>query len=117
MDYFFLGESELVTAFRFIGVEGAAIRDASEAVAVFRKITEGWNESGGITLPDSLPGADTCQVLLMTEEVADWLGDFMIQWQVLGKYPLLVEIPGIQGKLAGRKTLVESIREAIGIHV
>jgi V/A-type H+-transporting ATPase subunit F len=30
---------------------------------------------------------------------------------------LIVEIPGIVGRLAGRKTLVDAIREAIGIHV
>jgi len=53
----------------------------------------------------------------MTEEVAGWVGDLMIQWQVFGRYPLLVEIPGIMGRLSGRKTLVDSIREAIGIHV
>jgi V/A-type H+-transporting ATPase subunit F len=41
----------------------------------------------------------------------------MIDWQLSGKYPLLVEIPGINGRLEGRKTLVDSIREAIGIHV
>jgi V/A-type H+-transporting ATPase subunit F len=117
MDYFFLGDSELVTAFRFIGVEGLAVSDSAQAVAIFRKITEGWDETGGLVLPDSLPGAESCRVLLMTEEVADWLGNYMIQWQINGKYPLLVEIPGIAGRLKGRKTLVESIREAIGIHV
>ena len=112
-----MGDSELVTAFRFIGIEGMAVSDSSQAVAVFRKITEGWDETGELTLPDSMPGTENCQVLLMTEEVADWLGGYMIQWQIEGKYPLLVELPGIAGKLPGRKTLVESIREAIGIHV
>jgi V/A-type H+-transporting ATPase subunit F len=117
VDYYFLGDSELVTAFRFVGIEGTAIYDSSQAAAVFRKITEGWNEEGGFALPDSIPGADSCQVLIMTEEVADWLGDLMVQWQIAGNYPLLVEIPGIGGKLAGRQTLVDSIREAIGIHI
>ena len=117
MDYFFLGDAELVTAFRFIGIEGMAVKDPPEAVAAFRRITEGWNETASLVLPDSLPGADSCQVLIMTEEVADWLGDFMVNWQVFGRYPLLVEIPGIIGRQSGRKTLVDSIREAIGIHV
>ena len=112
-----MGDAELVTAFRFIGIEGMAVKDSSEAEAVFRRITEGWNEAAGIVLPDSLPGADSCRVLIMTEEVAGWLGDLMVQWQVFGRYPLLVEIPGILGRLPGRKTLVDSIREAIGIHV
>jgi len=117
VDFYFLGDEELVTAFRFIGIDGLAVRDADEAVAAFRKITEGWNETAGIVLPDSLPGTEGCQVLLVTEETADWLGSFMIDWQISGRYPLLVEIPGIGGRLEGRKTLVDSIREAIGIHV
>jgi V/A-type H+-transporting ATPase subunit F len=53
----------------------------------------------------------------MTEEVADWLGDLLIAWQLSGRYPLVVEIPGTMGRLPGRKTLVDSIREAVGIHV
>jgi len=117
VDFYFLGDEELVTAFRFIGIHGIAVRDADEAVAVFRKITEGWNETAGMVLPDSLPSAESCQVLIVTEETADWLGDFLINWQLSGRYPLLVEIPGIGGRQEGRKTLVDSIREAIGIHV
>ena len=117
MDYYFLGDDELVTAFRFIGIEGMAVRNSDEASAAFRRITEGWNETAGIILPDSLPGADSCMILILTEETADWLGDLLIDWQISGRYPLIVEIPGILGRLAGRKTLVESIREAIGIHV
>jgi V/A-type H+-transporting ATPase subunit F len=53
----------------------------------------------------------------MTEETADWLGDELTQWQLSGRYPLVVEVPGTMGKLEGRKTLVDSIREAIGIRV
>jgi V/A-type H+-transporting ATPase subunit F len=114
VDYFFLGDSELVTAFRFIGIDGMTVHDSSEAVALFRKITEGWSEED-VFLPDTLP--EECRVLIMTEETADWLGEYRVQWMMSGKYPLLVEIPGIIGKLKNRKTLVESIREAIGIHV
>jgi V/A-type H+-transporting ATPase subunit F len=117
VDFYFLGDEELVTAFRFIGIEGMPVKDSNEAVAAFRRITEGFNETAGIALPDSLPGADTCQILIMTEETADWIESYMINWQISGRYPLLVEIPGIGGRLPGRKTLVDSIREAIGIHV
>jgi V/A-type H+-transporting ATPase subunit F len=117
VDYFFIGDPELVTAFRFIGIEGMSVRDPEEASAVFRRITESWVEEAGVTLPGSLPEAENCQVLLITEEVADWLDDLLIKWQISGSYPLIVEIPGIAGRLPGRKTLVDSIREAIGIHV
>ena len=117
VDYFFLGDAELVTGFRFIGIEGLAVRDSAEAIAVFRRITEGWNETAGFALPDSLHFADNCRVLIMTEEVANWLDELLVNWQISGRYPLIVEIPGIAGRLPGRKTLVDAIREAIGIHV
>jgi V/A-type H+-transporting ATPase subunit F len=108
MEFYFIGDEELVTAFRFIGIEGEAVRDASHAVEVFKDITEGTKTSG--TEPH-------CEVLILTEETAEWLGDHMINWQISGRYPLIVEIPGITGKHIDRKTLVDLIREAIGIHV
>jgi len=114
MVYFFLGDEELVTAFRFIGIDGIAVKNRQEATDVFRKITEGRESPD---LPDIPGGAVSCQILILTEETADWLGDLMINWQLSGHYPLLVEIPGISGRLPDRKTLVELIREAIGIHV
>jgi V/A-type H+-transporting ATPase subunit F len=114
VDYFFIGDPELVTAFRFVGIGGKAALDAAGAEAAFRKITEGWDETAGMVLPSQEP---LCRVLIITEEVADWLGDILIQWQLSDRYPLVVEIPGTMGRLAGRKTLVDSIREAIGIHV
>jgi V/A-type H+-transporting ATPase subunit F len=113
VDYFFIGDEELVTAFRFVGISGEAVFDAPHARSVFLRITQGWDETAGIVLPN----AETCRVLIMTEETADWLGDDLTQWQLSGAYPLVVELPGTMGKLEGRKTLVDSIREAIGIRV
>jgi V/A-type H+-transporting ATPase subunit F len=113
VEYYFLGEEELVTAFGFIGVEGEAVGDEGGAVAAFRRITEGWDETARAVLPTRTD----CRVLIMTEEVADWLGDLLVRWQLSDRYPLVVEIPGTLGRLAGRKTLVDSIREAIGVHV
>ena len=135
MDYFFLGDPELVTAFRFVGISGFPILSAEDARDAFRRITEGYNGSAGTVLPvanagaaaiagekadainGAFSGAEFCRVLVMTEEVADWLGDSLIEWQLSNRYPLVVEVPGLMGRLPGRKTLVDSIREAIGIHV
>ena len=117
MQYFFIGDHELVTAFNFIGINGIAVQDTAETVSAFRRITEGWVAEAGVVLPDALPGANSCKAIILTEEAADWLGQLLVDWQLSGRYPLIVEIPGIQGKLPGRKTLVDSIREAIGIHV
>jgi len=113
VDYFFIGEPELVTAFRFVGIDGTPVQGEGEARAAFRRQTEGFDETTGAVIP----GAEKSRVLILTEEVADWLGDLLIQWQLSDQYPLVVEIPGLMGRLPGRKTLVDSIREAIGIHV
>ena len=113
MDYFFLGDPELVTAFRFVGIRGVSVSDADNACDIFYKITEGYDETAGTFLP----GAGQCRVIIITEEVADWLGDSLVKWQLSDRYPLVVELPGLLGRLPGRKTLVDSIREAIGVHV
>ena len=113
MDYLFLGDPELVTAFRFVGIEGLSIGGPEAAHEVFRRLTGGGSEAAELVLP----GAESCRILIMTEEVADWLGDSLIQWQLSDRYPLIVEMPGLLGRIPGRKTLVDSIREAIGIHV
>ena len=117
MQYFFIGDPELVIAFNLIGIEGIAVQDAEEAIPVFRRITEGWVKEADAVLPDALPGAGGCKVLIITEEIADWLGQYLVNWQISGRYPLVVEIPGIQGRIPGKKTLMAAIREAIGIHV
>jgi V/A-type H+-transporting ATPase subunit F len=113
LDYFFIGDAELVTAFRFVGIEGQAVYAADEALAAFKKIAQGWDETAGAVLP----GAEKCRVLIITEETALWLGKTLTDWQLKGAYPLVVEIPGTLGHMPGHKTLVDSIREAIGIHV
>ena len=113
MDYFFIGDPELVTAFRFVGIDGIPIQGADDARHAFRRVTESYDETTGTVLP----GMEFCRVLIITEEVADWLGDSLVKWQLSDHYPLIVEVPGLMGRLPGRKTLVDSIREAIGVRV
>ena len=110
MDYFFIGDTELLTAFRFVGIEGQAVSTAEEALTAFNNCiarTQNRNE----------PAVKHHGVLIITEETALWLGETLTGWQLSGEYPLVVEIPGTVGRLPNRKTLVESIREAIGVHV
>ncbi|HCM29058.1 MAG: ATPase V [Treponema sp. GWB1_62_6] len=121
MQYFFIGESELATAFRFVGVGSAPVSTIKEAQAAFRRVTTGWIEEAGSVLPSSLsvewPESGSCRVLVLTEEVADGLGAELADWQLAGKYPLVVELPGLMGRMESRKTLVDAIREAIGVRV
>jgi V/A-type H+-transporting ATPase subunit F len=116
VDFFFIGDPELVSAFRFIGIQGKGVVTGDGARAAFHDIIRGEHETSGVILP-RMKKIEHCQILIITEEVADWLGDILVQWQLSDQYPLVVEVPGMMGKLSGRRTLVESIREAIGIHV
>ena len=113
MDYYFIGDPELAVAFRFVGIRGTAVRGSDDALSAFRRMTEGWDETANMIMP----GIEKCRVLILTEEVAGWVGDYLVNWQLSDQYPLIVEVPGMMGRLAGHKSLVESIREAIGIHV
>jgi V/A-type H+-transporting ATPase subunit F len=112
LDYYFIGDPELATAFRFVGIDGVSVDNAESARQVFRRITEGFDETANAAVP-----TEGCRVLILTQEVADWLGDFLVNWQLGSRFPLVVEVPSMMGKIPGRKTLVDSIREAIGIHI
>jgi V/A-type H+-transporting ATPase subunit F len=117
MDYYFIGDPELVTAFRFVGIDGTAASNAETARAAFLRITRSIDTTTGMTLPSLNGNGETCRVLILTEEAAHWLDEELTQWQLSGKYPLIVELPGTHGRLPGRKTLVDSIREAVGVRV
>jgi V/A-type H+-transporting ATPase subunit F len=112
LDYYFIGDPELVTAFRFVGIDGVSVDNADSARQTFRRITEGFDETANVAVP-----TEGCRILILTQEVADWLGNRLVDWQLGSRFPLVVELPGMMGKIPGRKTLVDSIREAIGIHV
>lgn len=112
MKYFVIGERELVLAFALVGVQGSSAGTRDEALDSFYRVTGRGSALTGAPSSEERP-----KVLILTEQVADMLADEVIDWQMRGDYPLIVEIPGIQGHLAGRKTMTDAIREAIGIHV
>jgi vacuolar-type H+-ATPase subunit F/Vma7 len=99
--FYVLGGEELVIGFRFVGVPGKTINTVEEAREAFRAAT---------TSPE-------VKVLIITEQVSAMIPREVMDWQVSGAYPLLVEIPGIAGHVDGRASLMDSIREAVGLHV
>jgi V/A-type H+-transporting ATPase subunit F len=102
VSFYFIGEEELLIALRFSGVSGMAVKEEKGALEAFRNIA----------VPHS-----PYKVLILTEQAAAWLGDTLTEWQLSGQYPLVVEIPGLGGHLPNAKSLVASIREAIGVQV
>lgn len=111
MEYFIIGERELVLAFKLVGVEGTVALNRTEALEAFNRIT-GHGE--GVT---QIPLSERPKVLILTEEVSSMIEDEVLKWQKLSQNPLIVEIPGIRGHLKGKKSLSDSIREAVGIQI
>lgn len=101
-EIFVVAEEELVIAFKMIGVEGVAATGAEDALAAFR---------GAISAPEA------CKMLILTEDIADMLGSELIDWQLTGRYPLVVEIPPLSGSSPDHVKLVDAVRQAIGIKI
>ena len=101
MAFYVIGGEELVIGFRFVGVPGTVAETAEEAREAFRAAT-------------NTPGV---RVLIISEQVTALIPREVMDWQMSGTYPLLVEIPGISGHIEGRAGLIDAIREAVGLHV
>lgn len=58
-----------------------------------------------------------CAIIIITEKVASWIRSHIEMIRLGQDYPLIVEIPGPEGPLPGRKSLREFVQEAVGIKV
>jgi len=110
MKFYIIGERELVLAFKLTGVEGTIAENRSEVLDAFNRVTG----KGGTA---NVPTGEIPRVLILTEQAASQIEDEEIEWQKTGKFPLIVEIPGLNGHVEGKKTLSDAIREAIGVNV
>lgn len=107
MKYFVIGEREIVLAFRLVGVMGS-VAETRE------KVLDAFNSATG---QGDVPAEEVPRVLILTENAASLIEDEELSWQKKGCYPLIVEVPGLDGHIKGRKTLTQAIGEAIGVSV
>ena len=98
--YFLVGDADTVLAFRSIGVEGIVAETRQEALAALAAAPA--REAG---------------VLMITEEVAQMVREEVDLLRFEQATPMVVEIPGPQGPLPGRRALADIIRAAIGVKV
>ena len=101
MSFHVIGSEEVVLGFRFVGVPGSVVRTPEGALEAFRTVTANRG----------------ARVLILTEQASALISDEVMEWQLGGAYPLIVEIPGIEGHRADRTSLIDSIRDAVGLHV
>lgn len=110
MKFYIIGDREMVLAFKLTGVDGIVAETRQEVLEAFNRVT---GKGGSVSTPlDEVP-----KVLILTEGAASTIEEEEIAWQKTGKFPLIVEIPGLDGHVAGKKTLTDAIRDAIGVQV
>ena len=102
---FVIAEEEIVLAFKLAGVDGRASSGRDEALDAFRKAT------------GELADGSALKVLVLTEEVSDLLEEEVREWQFSGAYPLIVEIPSQGPRSSTRKSIVDAVREAVGVMI
>ncbi|MCQ2582868.1 MAG: V-type ATP synthase subunit F [Treponema sp.] len=112
MKFYTIGEREIVLAFKLTGVDGTVAENRQQVLAAFNKVTGQASVGQGLAAADEVP-----RVLILTEKAASFIQDEEIAWQKTGKFPLIVEVPGINGHLKDKKSLSDAIREAIGVQV
>lgn len=110
MKFYIIGEREIVLAFKLTGVDGVFAETRAEVLDAFNRVTG----KGGIA---NVPTGEIPRVLILTEHAASLIEDEEIAWQKTGKFPLIVEVPGLNGHLVGKKTLSDAIKKAIGVEV
>ena len=103
MKIFIIGEREIVLGFKLVGVEGVAAEGREEVLEAFKSVTSDGNSNA--------------KILILTEKAAQQIEKEQSAWQKTGNYPLIVEVPGLNGHLEGRKSLYDAIKEAVGVEV
>lgn len=101
MRYFVIGDQDTVLGFRFAGVTGEVVESPAEAERAFDRV-----------LKD-----ETIGIVIITEKAADAIRDKVSAAIFDRPMPVVVEIPDRHGPMPGRKTLMELIRQAIGVGV
>jgi V/A-type H+/Na+-transporting ATPase subunit F len=101
MRFHCIGDHDTVAGFRFAGVEGEVAESPAEARRALQRAADDA-DVGVIIMPDR-----------MAAELEKEINDIRFN----RTRPAIVEIPGPDGPLPGRPSLMDLIREAVGVRV
>jgi V/A-type H+/Na+-transporting ATPase subunit F len=101
MKFCCIADEDTARGFQLAGVEARVVTTAEQTRAAI---------DAAVARPD-------CGVVIITEKVAAWSGQQVEMIRLTRDRPLIVEIPGPEGPLSGRKSLREFVQEAVGISV
>ena len=101
MKFYCIGDEDSVRGFRLAGIDGRAVSSDEEAEAALQ-----WAvQQTGIG------------VVIITDVVATAIRSQVDTIRLEREQPLVVEVSGPAGPLAGRKTLRQLVQEAVGIRI
>lgn len=100
MKFYCIADEDTVRGFRLAGVSGKTVSSAAETVTAIEQAAR--SDYG---------------VLILTEAIADSIRPLLDQIRFERERPLIVEIPGPEGALPGRKNLRQLVQEAVGIRL
>ena len=100
MQYHVIGDEDTVLGFALAGVEGTEVSTAGEAEAAFDKVLSA--DAG---------------IVIITEDVADMIRSRVDAYLVGEDLPLLLEIPGPEGRKADRPSVRDMVNQAIGMNL
>ncbi len=99
MTYYVLGSEDTVLGFSLVGIQGSVVTRREDALRQFQYVIE--KRSYGI--------------IIITESVANLIRQEVDQYLFTQDFPLIVEIPGREGRDPNGKDLRTMVQEAIGI--
>lgn len=101
MKFYCIADEDTVRGFRLAGIGAQVAATAQEArIAI-----------------DNVAARPDCGVIIITENVATWIRPQIEMVRLTRDRLLIVEIPGPEGPLSGRKSLREFVQEAVGVSV
>ena len=101
MKFYCIGDEDMVRGFRLAGIEGSVVSNPQEAETALAAVVRRRNAG----------------VVIITDAVAAEIREQVDAVRLDCERPLLVEIPGPQGPISGRKTLRQLVQEAVGIRI
>ena len=101
MKFYCIGDEDTVRGFRLAGIDGQTVIGEEEAASALRNAVQ-------------RPGVG---VVIITDTVAADIRAQVDAIRLECEQPLLVEVPGPTGPIAGRKSLRQLVQEAVGIRI
>jgi V/A-type H+-transporting ATPase subunit F len=99
--FYCIADADTVRGFRLAGIAAQVVATAEEARAAI----------------DNIAARPDCGIIIITEKAAAWVRPQVEMIRLERERPLIVEIPGPEGPLPGRKSLREFVQEAVGVSV